>query len=630
MTTNIVVKSLALAEDLAVGYDKLTQTRNGNPVTGYKVFVPAAVSSEAALANIDISKYTYGVVVTAGNPVYYAYDPTGAKPGVQSAIGAGTWFLVGADKYKADLAGSEGTKEVGRGTGTLEDALQAIEDRIGLNPQATTYNIPGDFANWTEAAEHFSKVSYWGEFVTVIIASGTYTWDTLPKIFGTEWGHGRLQFIGAGKDITVIQFDKKDGIFAPATTCFGKPPQFPVAGGDVVPIIKNATLSGISRDSGVDDPYRDAMGVRAFDGGVVVLDASVRITQFSRVGVMAERQGEAFVPGVVVDTTGSDSFAAYYGGFIYCPDTIATNPKGHCYIAGNGGQLYMPNAEAKNAVYHSGTIGGSGLVLTSAAIAYALNFKTHDNIARGVSVALNSYCRADGLQEYSNGLEIGVSQNSTLSIPNSSISKPNALAMLVEKGGTVLFQIASTDTFTFTGRMTVQSLSKVHAPDGTINNSSGNSVAVLNSTVDLDRTVFTGAPAVAINAMSGAIVRCVNGSSQTTSGTTIIAQNAVVTADGFQVKGTPSNGMRAFQMGRISAIGSSVVQAGQYGYTVENLGAIIDATNTTIGNAFTAYRATNGGQINATGANPTGTYDDNKPYIPAINTVDNKSTLIIH
>ena len=150
---------------------------------------------------------------------------------------------------------------------------------------------------------------------------------------------------------------------------------------------------------------------RAFDGGVVVLDESVRITQFSRCGVMAERHGIAFVPGVKVDTTGSDCFAASEGGYIYCPDSTASNPKGHCYIAYSGGQLYMPNCIAQNAETQLVKCRGIlVLCLTGSSYAYAINLQTKNNAQRGISVALGSFLRADGFTESENILPVTVSR----------------------------------------------------------------------------------------------------------------------------------------------------------------------------------------------------------------------------
>lgn len=599
-----------------------------------KIVLPA----EIKLANVQ-SIYIEGTRQDPGEDRGFTYDNTtrtvtlahGLPKGMEITLILGTYNADNPEDFSHTLASVNGASLVGTSDGqTVQVHLNALNDLLGNSPKKVTYNIPGDFADWTEAAAYFSKVGYWGSQVIINIAAGEYTWATLPEIFGTTWGNGRLQFVGAGINATVIKFDKVDGIYAPFGHCFGKAPQFPVAGGDVVPIIKGATLSGIDRTTGIDDPYRDAMGIRAFDGGMVVL-TECRITQFSRVGVMAERMGKAFVPGITVDTTGSDCVAASESGYIYCPNVTADNPKGHCFIGYSGGHLYMPNCVAKNAVLHPpANVGGSGFVLTGGSYGYAINLETFGNAQRGVSIAVDSSARLDKVKDHDNGLPFSVSQDSTAIAPNAVITRASGtLAVLLEKGGSLLCQLASTDTFTVTGRITVQSLSTLHAPDGTVTNSSGTSVAVINSRADLDRTKFMGAPAVAIWAQDGANVKCAAGSSVTTSGTTIIAQAAQVSADNFTVGGTPSNGFRAYDGGRISAKGASVAQAGQYGFTAEGLGAFINAVNSTIGNAFTAYRANNGGQIYATGSNPTGTYDSNVPYIPAINSANAQLTIIV-
>lgn len=526
---------------------------------------------------------------------------------------------------RSELKSNDGASLVGTKSGCK------VEDVISLlyNPPKQVYSIPSEFPSISKFAEYISKFKFGGKAVTVSISDGTYSEPTIDQVFGNEWGFGRVQFVGASTNGTVIEFHGNvDGIYAPAGTSFGAAPQFPVAGGDIKPLFKNVTLSGVTR-VGIDDPYKDAMGVRVFDGGVVVLDETVKITKFSRVGVMAERKGIAFVPGVKVDTTGSDSFAASEGGYIYCPGSTADNPKGHCYIGYSGGQLYMPNCEAKNAELHTpANIGGSGLVVTGDSYAYAINLKTHSNAQRGVSVAMRSFANVSGMIDENNTLPITVSQDSVMAAPNANIRKASgSLALLIEKGGKVFFQIASTDTFSITGRTTVQSMGVLHAPDGTISNSSGNSVTAINAIVDLDRTHFTGTPAVAIFAQDGARVKCVDGSSQTTTGTTVVSQNAEVSADNFIVSGNPSNGFRAVSAGRIYAKGASVAQAGQYGFESNGLGSFIDATGATIGNAFTGYKAVDGGQINGKSSSATGTYGD-AAYNPVVNTADVKLTLI--
>lgn len=576
------------------------------------------------------------IINAAGYPVYNGQiakfvTVQGHSMAVYDAYGAQQFYFPNVLKYDPDqlkiLLGSAGGAQY---IGTTKGILQDVIDHIKIPIDKYEFIIPDDFSSFDELAMYLKDYYYDGIQVVVRVKAGIYTCtNSLNNLFGSQWGFGRIKFIGDGIDSTTIQFFKCDGIYSGLGMSFGYAPQFPVSGGDIIPIFSNLTISGIDRDSGIDDPYLDSMGVRAFDGGVVVLDESVRITQFSRCGVMAERHGIAFVPGVKVDTTGSDCFAASEGGYIYCPDSTASNPKGHCYIAYSGGQFYMPNCIAQNAETHnSSNVGGSGLVLTGSSYAYAINLQTKNNAQRGISVALGSFLRADGFTESENILPVTVSQGSTLVSPNCTINKPDALALLIEKGGKAFFQVATTDKFTMYGRATVQSMGVLHAPDGDITNSSGNSISAINSTVDVDRTTFHGSPAVAIYAMDGAMVKCSNGESQTTTGTTIIAQNAKVIADGFKVKGNPSIGFRATMSGIISAKNTSVIKAGQYGYFSENMGAFIDATGATVGDAFSGFKAINGARINATQSDATGSYTGGA-YSPSVNLADEKLTIII-
>lgn len=93
MAAGIVTKNLAMLEDMDVGINKVTQTRNNIPVTGNRVFVPVAVDSDLALANIDVTKYVYAVKVTNNIPTEYSYDPnaTSSTTGIQSNTGPGKW-----------------------------------------------------------------------------------------------------------------------------------------------------------------------------------------------------------------------------------------------------------------------------------------------------------------------------------------------------------------------------------------------------------------------------------------------------------------------------------------------------------------------------------------------------------
>lgn len=81
-------------EDMEVGIGKATQLRNGNTITGNRIFVPVPVDNDTALANVDINVYSYAVKVVGNQFQYYKYNPIAAPTdeGVQSATGMGKWI----------------------------------------------------------------------------------------------------------------------------------------------------------------------------------------------------------------------------------------------------------------------------------------------------------------------------------------------------------------------------------------------------------------------------------------------------------------------------------------------------------------------------------------------------------
>jgi len=495
----------------------------------------------------------------------------------------------------------------------------------------STYNIPGDFADWTELSEFLEQKLYGGTKIVVSIEPGIYQWETLPEIFGKEWGNGRVSFVGAGIDVTTIQFDKKDGVYAGALSSFGKGPQFPVPSSDTIPIVDNLTLSGIDRSIAIDDPYLDSMGIRAFDGGFVAIGADVRITQFARVGVMSERNAFVYCPGIEVDTTGSDCFAASLGGKIYCPNTVADNPLGHCYIGFSNGYLYMPNCVASNAELRQDGLGGSGLVLTDGSHARALNFQVTNCDERPISVALGSTCYAEGFSESGNGKPVTVAHaGSCLTAPNATIVKASGeLALFVEKEGQATFQVSSTDEVSITGRVTIQGCSTVHMPDSNIINSIGTSLFVSNSTVDADRIDFSGSPSLIAQAVDGAVLKMANGTAEPSTGSGVLCDSAEVHAKSFSLAGAGTDGFRTENGGRSYLNGSTVGNVGRYSIFSDGLGSFTDAKNTVVQDAFDGYRCNNGGHIYGVGSSADGVYVG-ADYNPVINTPDaGQLTLIV-
>lgn len=90
MTTNVVTKSLAGAEDILRGVDKVTQIRNGQAYEVNQLHVPVSVSSEAAMAALNPASHTYAAIVKADGTTNYIYSPTDTT-GITSPFG-GSWL----------------------------------------------------------------------------------------------------------------------------------------------------------------------------------------------------------------------------------------------------------------------------------------------------------------------------------------------------------------------------------------------------------------------------------------------------------------------------------------------------------------------------------------------------------
>ena len=114
-----ITKSPAVLEDFARGIGTVTQNRAGTEYTVHLVDVPAAVSSEAELSALDVTKFQYARVYVAVNQaVEYNYDPnstsglpsTGLGTWVPSVGNAGTIYQLSTDPFPATEGLVKGTR----------------------------------------------------------------------------------------------------------------------------------------------------------------------------------------------------------------------------------------------------------------------------------------------------------------------------------------------------------------------------------------------------------------------------------------------------------------------------------------------------------------------------------------
>jgi len=92
--TKVVTKSLAGMEDMSIGVGTTQQNRAGTVVDIHRLHLFVPVSTENALANLDPSKFTLGVVVKDLLTTYYQYTTRAGATGISSYDGIGVWEVI--------------------------------------------------------------------------------------------------------------------------------------------------------------------------------------------------------------------------------------------------------------------------------------------------------------------------------------------------------------------------------------------------------------------------------------------------------------------------------------------------------------------------------------------------------
>ncbi len=174
-----ITKSPAVLEDFARGIGTVTQNRAGTEYTVHLVDVPAAVSSEAELSALDVTKFQYARVYVAVNQaVEYNYDPnstsglpsTGLGTWVPSVGNAGTIYQLSTDPFPATEGLVKGTRLIHSDTydswtlqplddGTLGWVENGnVGDELPLGTTVRGSDIDIVYNDASKASENFQKI----------------------------------------------------------------------------------------------------------------------------------------------------------------------------------------------------------------------------------------------------------------------------------------------------------------------------------------------------------------------------------------------------------------------------------------------------------------------------------------
>lgn len=153
MTVRNIRKSLIGMEDMTQGVGPVQQTNR----TVNQVLVPFPVSSEAELAALDVTRWTYARVVTSATAFTdYLYDPN-SQAGIAPDEGTGSWIInVGSTPPAANISYDNST------SGLVADDVQEAIDELATGrvrrftvaeAQAEASLIEGDLILLTDRAD---------------------------------------------------------------------------------------------------------------------------------------------------------------------------------------------------------------------------------------------------------------------------------------------------------------------------------------------------------------------------------------------------------------------------------------------------------------------------------------------
>lgn len=131
MTDNVVIKSLAGAEDILRGVGPVSQTRNGQPYTINQVHAPVTLANLSSLASFNPASGAFVDVVTGAACTSYVYSDTDTT-GITSLFG-GSWI-------RQDITNSEPSYYNRLCDFTLGATIKDTNDAL-LNPADGNYYI---------------------------------------------------------------------------------------------------------------------------------------------------------------------------------------------------------------------------------------------------------------------------------------------------------------------------------------------------------------------------------------------------------------------------------------------------------------------------------------------------------
>lgn len=185
MTQRNVIKALIGIEDIVGGVGTTTQTRNGSPTIITKTDIAYAVSSTAAMQDIDVTRFTRARVYTsATNVVQYYYDPLNTG-GIASTTGSGSWFPAPEDSkvlavdYKL----------------ALRDVEPAFNQQLAVALGGTSLGVGNGGIYWYDETDTTTADD--GE--VVLVTTGSARWKKLA-LDTTE----QVQIVTAGGSVNAL------------------------------------------------------------------------------------------------------------------------------------------------------------------------------------------------------------------------------------------------------------------------------------------------------------------------------------------------------------------------------------------------------------------------------------------
>ncbi|MDJ0765802.1 MAG: hypothetical protein QNJ97_22650 [Myxococcota bacterium] len=198
----------------------------------------------------------------------------------------------------------------------------------------------------------------------------------------------RIHIIGSGSDSTRLVFTNMHGLL--------------VRDGSSLGLIDAVHLYGDGKIGRLFDPDADKQGILAREGSMIRCGSDVRVSEFSRVGVMAFRNSVIYAASVHSESNGSDGFVSSDGSSLEAANAEAKYNEGVGFFAEWNGTITAKGATAgANIVRAPGTDdegGGIGFVARQGGVIRAPDGHAVNNEKAGAVATQNSTLIVDAMQ----------------------------------------------------------------------------------------------------------------------------------------------------------------------------------------------------------------------------------------